>query len=185
MSAMTTARATIPTGPWTADDLDAFPEGTGRRYELIDGALIVSAEASLQHQRVAFVLARLLQDAAPPEFEVFPPIDVRLSSVRQIAPDVTVVRSIDATGRRLEGLPALVVEVHSPSTRAVDLTLKRQALEDAGVPSYWLLDPDTLVLTVLELAADGYREVARVSGDERFEATQPFAVTIVPGQLSR
>ena len=33
-------------------DLDSFPEGDTTRYELIDGALIVSAEPSLQHQRV-------------------------------------------------------------------------------------------------------------------------------------
>ncbi len=49
MSAMTT----IPAGPWTVDDLDDFPEGSTTCYELIDGALLLSAEPSLQHQRGA------------------------------------------------------------------------------------------------------------------------------------
>ena len=182
MSAMTT---TIPAGPWTVDDLDAFPEGTGVRYELIDGALLVSAEPSLQHQRVAGALWRLLQDAAPPDAEVFWPIDVRLSTVRRIAPDITVVRRADATGRRLAGVPLLVVEVQSPSTRAVDLTLKRRVLEEAGVPSYWLVEPDDLVLTALELVEGRYEQVAEVRGDEAFDAARPFPVRVLPRQLSR
>jgi len=182
MRAMTT---TIPAGPWTVDDLDALPEGTGLRYELIDGALLVSAEPSLQHQRVNGRLLRLLQDAAPAEIEVFLPIDVRLSPVRQVAPDISVVRRSDATGRRLAGVPLLVVEVQSPSTRAVDLTLKRQVLEEAGVPSYWLVEPDDLVLTALELVDGRYEQVAQVHGDEAFDALRPFTVRVVPAQLSR
>ena len=181
MSAMTT---TIPAGPWTVDDLDAFPEGTGVRYELIDGALLVSAEPSLQHQRVTARLLRLLQDAAPAEIEVFLPIDVRLSPVRQVAPDITVVRRSDATGRRLAGVPLLVVEVESPSTRAIDLTLKRRVLEEAGVPSYWLVEPDDLVLTALELVDGRYEQVAQVQGDEAFDALRPYPVRVVPALLS-
>jgi len=115
MGLMTTARATLPSGPWTVDDLDDFPEGSTTRYELIDGALIVSAEPSLQHQRVNLQIARLLQDTVPDDLEVFLPVDVRLSPFRQIAPDVTVVRRGDATGKRLSGLPLLIVEVQSPA----------------------------------------------------------------------
>lgn len=176
---MTTARTVIPAGPWTVDDLDDFPEGGTTHYELIDGALLVSAEPSLQHQRVSLDLARLLQDAAPPGVEVFLPIDVRLSPVRQVVPDITVVRSDDATGRRLAGLPLLVVEVQSPSTRAVDLTLKRRVLEEAGVPSYWLVEPDDGLITVLELDAGTYREVA--SGHD-VAVQRPFPVRV---RLSR
>ncbi len=171
MSAMTT----IPAGPWTVDDLDDFPEGGTTRYELVDGALLVSAEPSLQHQRVDLQLARLLQDAAPADVEVFLPVDVRLTPVRQLAPDVTVVRREDATGRRLDGAPLLVVEVLSPSTRTVDLTLKRRVLEEAGVPSYWLVDPDDGVVTVLGLEDGAYREVAR--GDD-VTVERPFPVRV-------
>ena len=177
MSTMT--RTTVPAGPWTVDDLDDFPEGSTTRYELVDGALLVSAEPSLQHQRVNLQVARLLQDAAPPDLEVFLPVDVRLSALRQIAPDVTVVRREDATGRRLERAPLLVVEVLSPSTRTVDLVLKRRVLEEAGVPSYWLVDPDDGVVTVLELEGGPYREVAR--GDD-VTVERPFPVRV---RLSR
>lgn len=184
MSVVTPTRTAIPAGPWTVDDLENFPEGDTRRYELIDGALLVSAEPSLQHQRVSAALFRLLQDAAPDHLEVFLPIDVRLSPYRQIAPDTTVVRREDAAGRRLSGVPVLVVEVQSPSTRAVDLTLKRRVLEEAQVPSYWLVCPDALELTVLELVDGAYEQVARVAGDEAYDATRPFPVRVVPGQLA-
>ena len=179
MGTMTTARTAIPAGPWTVDDLDDFPEGSTTRYELVDGALLVSAEPSLQHQRVSAQLLRLLQDAAPPDLEVFLPVDVRLSPYRQLAPDVTVVRGEHATGRRLVGVPVLVVEVQSPSTRAVDLTLKRRVLEEAGVPSYWLVDPDDGVVTVLELVDGAYQELAR--GDD-VTVERPFPVRV---RLSR
>ena len=175
MSAMTTARTAIPAGPWTVDDLDDFPEGSTTRYELVDGALLVSAEPSLQHQRVNLQMARLLQDAAPPDLEVFLPVDVRLSPARQIAPDLGVVRREEATGRRLDAPPLLVVEVLSPSTRTIDLVLKRRVLEEAGVPSYWLVDPDDGVVTVLELAGGAYREVAQ--GDD-VTVERPFPVRV-------
>ena len=145
----------------------------------------MSAEPSLQHQRVALGILRVLQDAAPDDVEVFLPIDVRLSPRRQIAPDVTVVRRSDASGKRLAGVPLLVVEVSSPSTRAVDRTLKRQVLQEAGVPSYWLVEPDELVLTALELVDGSYQLVAQVAGDAVFAATRPFPVEIVPSRLSR
>jgi len=175
MSAVMTTRTAIPAGPWTVDDLDDFPEGRTTRYELIDGALLVTAEPSLQHQRVNLQLARLLQDAAPPDLEVYLPIDVRLSPARQIAPDVTVVRREDASGRRLAGVPLLVVEVQSPSTRAVDLSLKRRVLEEAGVSSYWLVDPDDGLITVLELSDGAYRQVAQ--GDD-VTVQRPFPLRV-------
>ncbi len=176
MTAMTSARTAIPSGPWTVDDLDDFPEGATTRYELIDGALLVSAEPSLQHQRINAALLRLLQDAAPAHLEVFLPVDVRLNPFRQIAPDVTVVRRQALTAKRIDDVPLLVVEVQSPSTRAVDLTLKRQVLQEAAVPSYWLVDPLELVLTVLELQDGTY--VERFRGPCPYQAVAPFPVVV-------
>ena len=176
MTGLTSTRTAIPAGPWTVADLDDFPEGDTTRYELIDGALIVSAEPSLQHQRINLALARLLQDAAPADLEVLLPVDLRLSLVRQIVPDVTVVRRQELAAKRVDDVPRLVVEVLSPSTRAVDLTLKRQVLQEAGVPSYWLLEPFDLVLTVLELEDGVY--VERFRGALPYRATRPFPVLV-------
>ena len=97
--------------------------------------------------------------------------------MRQLAPDVTVVRRRDATGRRLAGVPLRVVEVLSPTARAVDLTLERRVLEEAGVPSSWLVDPDDRVVTVLELADGVHREAAR-GDDVTVERPSPVRVRL-------
>ena len=87
------------------------------------------------------------------------------------------------TPKRIELPPLLVVEVGSPSTRRVDLGTKRLAYEAAGVAAYWLLDPGGPALTVLHLEGGIYVEHARVAGDERYVATVPYPVTVVPGSL--
>ncbi|MGH9083535.1 MAG: Uma2 family endonuclease, partial [Acidimicrobiales bacterium] len=79
--------------------------------------------------------------------------------------------------------PLLVVEIASTSTAVTDRTLKRAVYEEAGVPSYWLVDPVEPSLTVLELGGGAYREVATVRQDESFGATLPFPVSIMPSVL--
>lgn len=100
-------------------------------------------------------------------------------------PDIVVALDEEVGRARLERTPLLLVEVGSRSTRLVDMGTKRLAYEAAGVPEYWLVDPDEPSLTVLRLIGGRYEEVARVVGEEAYEATYPFAVTIVPGRLGR
>src|ERR1700733_10755755 len=65
MSAVTVAEAWPKPGePFTVDDLDRMPDD-GRRYELIDGILIVSPVPAMPHQRVGFFLGMLLEEACP------------------------------------------------------------------------------------------------------------------------
>jgi Uma2 family endonuclease len=85
----------------------------------------------------------------------------------------------------LERTPLLLVEVGSRSTRLVDLGTKRLAYEAAGVPEYWLVDPDGPSLTVLRLVDGRYEEAAKVTDDEPYVATYPFPVTIVASRLGR
>lgn len=79
--------------------------------------------------------------------------------------------------------PFLVVEILSPSTRATDRTLKRHVFEQGGVPSFWLVDPLTPSVTVLELRDGVYAEIAVISADERHDAALPFPVSFVPSEL--
>jgi Uma2 family endonuclease len=79
--------------------------------------------------------------------------------------------------------PVLVVEVLSPSTSATDRTSKRLVFEQGGIPSYWLVDPLTPSLTVLELRDGSYVEAAVVTGAERYRASLPFTVSVVPADL--
>lgn len=170
--------------PLTEDDLATMPDD-GHRYELVDGALIVTPAPGLQHQICVTALGALLATVSPPELRVLvAPFDVRLSPLTVLQPDVLVARKSDFDDTRLEQSPILAVEVLSPSTRRIDLGTKRLAFEAAGVPAYWPVDPDAPSLTVLELDDQGrYLERTTVTGDDPYHATIPFPVTVVPARL--
>src|SRR5205807_4714281 len=111
----------------------------------------------------------LLKGAAGEEHDVLPaPFDYKVSDLTVLQPDLLVARRTDLGAERLERTPLLVVEVQSPSTRRIDLGTKRLAFEGAGVPWYWLFEPDEPSLTVLELAGDAYQEATRVMGEEAY-----------------
>jgi Uma2 family endonuclease len=74
-----------PGEPFTVSDLDRMPDD-GHRYELLDGSLIVSPAPGPPHQRVAAVLAVLLELACPEELVVFPNVDVRIGTRSALEP---------------------------------------------------------------------------------------------------
>jgi Uma2 family endonuclease len=175
---------TLPHGrPLTRADLAGMPDD-GHRYELVDGVLLVSPSPRLRHQRAARELFLLLHAACPDDLEViFAPFDVVLADDTVLIPDLLVGRRSDFDENCLPAAPVLAVEVLSPSTRRVDLMLKRSRFEAAGVPSYWVVDPDEPSLLAWRLVDGAYLEVARVTGDERFRTNEPFEVAVVPGRL--
>ena len=182
MAAMTTMPVS---GDWTVDDLDRLPDD-GLRYELVDGVLLMSPSPLVPHQVALAALLVHLTAAAPPQLRVLPaPLDITLTPTRLLQPDIVVLRAEQLTGRKVDGVPLLAVEVLSDSTRLTDTTLKRQVLEQAGVPSYWLLDPAAPSLTVLELVDGAYREIAFAQGDQSVRVERPFPVTVVPTDLLR
>lgn len=137
------------------------------------------------HQWASSRLFGTLFAACPAGFRVFhAPLDVRLSDDTVVQPDLLVVRATDTRGKRLSGLPLLVVEVLSDSTRGVDLMLERARYERAGVPSYWVVGPDSLEVTVWEIGAAGeYAERVPASpGEDGLTVDRPFPVTL---RLSR
>jgi Uma2 family endonuclease len=173
--------------PFTVDDLERMPDD-GRRYELIDGMLIVSPAPNVPHQRVAFVLGMLLEDSCPDDLVVFgAAINVRFSLRSALEPDVVVARVADARGGRVRitSTPLLVAEVLSPDTVLRDLNLKKAAYERFGIPSYWVVDPDLdrPSLRAFQLDGASYTEAAQVSGGDAFHASEPFRVEIVPDRL--
>lgn len=98
-------------------------------------------------------------------------------------PDLLVVsrENFDDEGRPLR--PLLVVEILSPSTRTIDLELKRARYQAADCPSYWVVDLIGPSIIAWQLSGGVYGEIARVAADEPFETALPFPVRIVPRQL--
>jgi Uma2 family endonuclease len=185
MSTVSIAEAWPKRGePFTVDDLDRMPDD-GRRYELIDGMLIVSPAPNIGHQRVIIVLGSLLERACPEHLVVVADVGVRIAENSALEPDVVVAHLGDAEGVRLARPPVLVAEVLSPHSVLRDLNLKKAAYERFGIPSYWVVDPDLdrPSLRAFELDDGSYAEVAHVTGPEAFRARKPFDVEIVPDRL--
>lgn len=173
-----------PGKPFTVAELDRMPDD-GHRYELLDGALVVSPRPTPAHQVVAFTLAATLDGASSPEWQVVPEPAVMVSSDTEFVPDIVVVGRDQLSGAKIIRPPVLAVEVRSPSTALIDLNAKKAAYERFGVPSYWVVIPDAdkPELIVFELRDGHYEEAARVSGDEPFRARRPFAVEVIPARL--
>ena len=189
MSVMTATACQPPADPFqpfTLRDLEGMPDD-GRRYELIDGVLLVSPAAGRRHQTIGYLLHHVLYEACPPEFDVIgAPFAVHFpdDDHNELQPDVVVGRDADFTERDLPAPPVLAVEVLSPSTAIHDVNTKKAVYERMGVGSYWVIDPGEELLRVFELDADGcYQEVAKVGGTEPFEAARPFPVRIIVREL--
>jgi Uma2 family endonuclease len=168
------------------EDLYATPED-GNRYEILDGALVMSPPPGSIHQIVAAELAALLREGARAEGlrALFAPLAWRIGSGQVPEPDLMVVTP-DAIGpRAIERPPVLVVEILSASGRGRDLSEKRRIYAEGRAAWYWIVDPDEPSLTVLRLVGDAYEDEARVTGSEAYDTEQPFPVRVVPADLLR
>ena len=128
---------------YTVDDLEHFPDD-GNRYELLDGVLLVTPQASAPHQivahRISVELAISLQKTGLAQV-VSPGAVVRLPRT-QLQPDILVypARFSPATDWRKITEHWLAVEVFSRSSRIYDREFKRDAYFALGVQQVWLVD---------------------------------------------
>ena len=167
-------------------DYAALPND-GRRYEIHDGELSVTAAPSPRHQDVVLNVATVLRAHVSERGlgRVFvAPIDVILSDTSIVQPDIVYVatdRLALISGRGIESAPTLVVEVLSPSTTVSDRNTKMQLYARHGIPWYWVVDPDSRTTEVYGLEGSGYELAARVAGDEPLSAS-PFPDLIISPQ---
>jgi Uma2 family endonuclease len=172
--------------PLTYDDLPQTADD-GSRYEIIGGELLVSPSPTTQHQRLVFLLARIIADFVDEHRlgMVLPgPVDVRLGVHTVVVPDLLFVRTERLEiikSAFVEGAPDLIVEVASPSTRGRDAVQKAAAYAEAGVPEYWLPDPETRTFRMLVLHDGVYRDAEPVDG--RFHSTVIDGLALDPDSL--
>ena len=131
-----------------------------RRYELLDGALYVTPSPRPLHQRVSKRLQRQLEAYFEDEGlgEVFnAPVDVILTLHDVVVPDLVVVTTPQqVSDRAIEGAPALIVEILSPTTRARDRKLKAERYAMLGVRHYWIVDPKRRTIECYRLEGTHY-----------------------------
>ena len=145
----------------TFDDFLLFPED-GKRHELIDGVHYVTASPSLGHQellgRLYLAIGNFLVGRRHLGRVFLSPLDVVLSYYDVVEPDLLFVAGDQQdilTEANVQGPPALVVEILSPSTRRRDEGIKRKLFEEKGIREYWIVDPKGLRVTVYRRGAEG------------------------------
>jgi Uma2 family endonuclease len=171
-------------GEWTVELLDQLPDDN-LKYEILDGILLVSPSPVPRHQRAIVQLCVLLVGACPADHEVFvAPLDWRPDERTSLEPDLLVVARDRIGEKNIQENPAIVVEVLSPSSRRYDRLLKFGRYAEAGIPQYWIVDPDRPSVEVYDLDDQGaYRLTASAEGDAQVEVVAPLNLTVTPSAL--
>ena len=142
---------------WTRPEVDRLIDerpGSTPRYELVDGALLVTPAPSARHQRITLRLALLLEPYITKHKlgEIFlGPAELPLVTGERYEPDLFVVPLIDGkrppTPLGLEA-PVLITETLSPGSSRHDRITKRRAFQQNRVSDYWIIDGDAEVFEV-------------------------------------
>jgi Uma2 family endonuclease len=162
----------------TYEDYLARPDD-GRRYEILDGEVAVTATPAISHQVLLGNLYWVLRGHVQPRGlgQVYlAPVTVILANTTVVEPDLVYVDTSRAglvTDRGIRGAPTLAIEVLSPSTSPNDRGPKLQLYARYGIPYYWIADTNARGLEGYALEAGAYRLAARLQGDAR-AALPPF-----------
>jgi Uma2 family endonuclease len=130
---------------FTYDDYLTLPND-GKRYEIIEGELYMTASPFYAHQRASHELDYLLTDFVKKHDlgEVLTaPFDVVLSMTDVVEPDILFVskqRLHIITKKNIIAAPDLIIEIISESTAKVDRVQKKALYEKYGVKEYWIVD---------------------------------------------
>ncbi len=158
---------------YTVADLDATPDD-GQRYEVINGTLVVTPPPFMPHNERSQMIGLALLDQAPTGLKISltgtAGVEIETDC---LIPDVIVYRAGSYPGNLPAEAVRLIVEVTSPSNRRNDTVLKLDRYARAGIPHYWIVDPDRV--TVYELAGDAYRVVAEGT---TVAVARPFPVRV-------
>ena len=171
----------------------SYDDGTNKLYELFNGELIeMPPESGINVQianRLFLIFALLLGTDRVRghglELEVN-------GEPRNRYPDLTILREehIELLAKRntvrlTMPPPLLVVEVVSPGElqRNRDYIAKRSQYENCNIPEYWIVDPNTQTILVLQLKNNNYLEVGSFSNNEEIVSPQFEELNLTPAQI--
>lgn len=133
-------------GIYTIEDIYALPDG--ERAELIDGKIYYMSPPNTRHQALVMDLSYQIKDYLRHnngECSVFPaPFAVFLNEndKNYVEPDISIICDKNKiTDKGCNGAPDWVIEIVSPSSKAMDYFTKLFKYRTAGVREYWIVDP--------------------------------------------
>ncbi len=153
-----------PQGSWTYEDYAALPDD-GRRYEIVNGVLVMAPAPTPEHQDIVgeiYVVLRAYVKLAGLGRVFMGPLDVQLSPENTFQPDLVVLLNAHldrVTEKKISGAPDLAVEIASPGTAAYDRLTKYEKYAQAGITEYWIVKPTRRTVEVLVLEHGEYRSL--------------------------
>jgi Uma2 family endonuclease len=149
-------------GLWTEEQYLKLTDHTNHLIEFADGVIEVLPMPTDKHQVILALLYELLLAVVRPlgGKVLFAPLRIRIREGKHREPDILLVLAADDPRRQnAYWLGAdLVVEIVSPDDPERDTIIKRADYAEAGIPEYWIVNPEDETITVLALGDDGYRE---------------------------
>lgn len=157
---------------FTYEDYKNLPESETKRYELIEGELIMVPSPTFEHQDISVRLEFALYEFVRKHklgTVLDAPLDVVLDDENVVQPDIIFIskaRSHIIHKEAIKGAPDLVIEILSPSTSERDRTVKKKLYARAGVTEYWLVDPESKTVELFKLGEAGFERAALYKKDE-------------------
>lgn len=149
-------------GQWDEEQYLWLTDHTNRLIEFTDGYIEVLPMPTDNHQAILELLFLVFRTFLQPLGGKvrFAPLRLRIRSRKFREPDLLLVRSAADPRRQnryWQGAD-LVLEVVSPDKPERDLVEKRGDYAEAGVPEYWIANPQAETIMVLWLEGDTYVE---------------------------
>ncbi len=149
-------------GHWDEEQYLWLTDDTSRLIEFTDGEIEVLPMPTDEHQTLSQFLLFTFQAALQPRGWVirYSPLRLRVRPRKFREPDLLLL--LDAQDPRRQNrywLGAdLVLEIISLDNPERDLVDKRFDYAEAGIPEYWIVNPEAQSVAVLRLAGDTYTE---------------------------
>jgi len=139
------AQAAVEKKKYTYEDYLKTPED--KRYELIDGELLMTPSPIPLHQRISrrlgFALTKFVEENDSGEV-FYAPCDVYLDNENVVQPDILFIskeRSNIIGEKNIQGAPDLVVEIILENSAYRDMVQKKRLYAKFGVKEYWIVIP--------------------------------------------
>ena len=145
----------------TYEDYLKTPED--KRYELINGELLMTPSPVPNHQRVSgkleFILRKFITENNLGEV-FYAPCDVCLDNENVVQPDILFI-SKDRLGiigeKNIQGPPNFLIEIISEHSVYRDMVQKKRLYARFGVKEYWIVIPEEKEVEVYILKGEAYQ----------------------------
>ena len=134
-----------------------------KRYELIDGELLMTPSPIPNHQRISgkleFVVRKFVTENNLGEV-FYAPCDVYLDDENVVQPDILFISKdrLNIIGdKNIQSAPNLVIEIISENSVYRDMVQKKRLYARFGVKEYWIVIPEEKEVEVYILKGEAYQ----------------------------